>query len=152
MDGDTMTKFKVTARSEPRGYPAKVWHEHDGDTFTALVDVGFGGAALPPLRLDGVHAPEIHPLQPGGQETTSFVNNWLATAAALADPSWTFPLWVETIMETGTQPGQEMTFTRYVATVWRYVDMDPAGYEYADSLNCAANTFLAGHPEWPTGD
>ena len=127
---------------------------HDGDSFFMLVDVGFAGRYEAELRLDGVHAPEIHPMQPGGAETLNFVNGWLAGVQNRhTDRRW--PFWIEVVMTTSFEPNMNMSFTRYVATVWdferRYYPTEQVS-DPAMSLNYAVTTFLAGHPEWPPGD
>jgi hypothetical protein len=109
-----------------------------------LCDTGFGGRFEAELRLAGVHAPEIHPMQPGGRETADFVNAWF-TAHAKVNRRW--PFHVEVEMTTTFEPQMNTTFTRFVATVW---DIDGT-YGTALSLNCLVNTFLSGHPEWGGG-
>lgn len=47
-------------------YAAKILSVHDGDTCTALVDLGFRISQEMPLRLNGINAPELS--QPGGKE------------------------------------------------------------------------------------
>lgn len=135
----------VVRRSLPWGFRA--WgptKAHDGDSFWMMCDSGFGQRYEPELRLDGVHAPEIRPLQPGGAETAAFVNGWLA-ARSTVTRRW--PFWVEIIMETTFEPDMVQTFTRYVGTVWPYDRRgDPDG-----SLNAAVRLFLADHPEWGGG-
>jgi hypothetical protein len=43
----------------------------------------------------------------------------------------------------------DLSFTRYVATVWRFGDQV---LSQAQSLNYLVNQFLSGHPEWPRGN
>jgi hypothetical protein len=147
--------------SLPRGYRAAPTKIHDGDSFWVLADTGFGGREEPELRLLDVHAPELNPRalalpprgQSGGPETASFVNNWLVQAEMSAgNHRWV--LWVETVATRATEPGERMTFTRYLATVWRIVDCPiwGQGGDPSASLNYQVATYLSGHPEWPTGD
>jgi hypothetical protein len=120
---------------------------HDGDSFFVLCDTGFNGRHEPELRLDGVHAPEIHPLQPGGQETLDFVNGWLSSVQ-VKDARRRWPFWVDVVMTTSYEPEMDESFTRFVATVW---DIEQVHIPNM-SLNWLTNAFLAGHPEWPSGD
>lgn len=132
-----------TVRSEPWGFRARATRPHDGDSFWILCDTGFGSRFEPELRLDGVHAPEVIPMQPGGQETTDYVNGWLSSHSS-AVRKW--PLWADIVMEQTFEPDMHQTFTRYVATVYPF---DARGER--DSLNYSVNVFLSGHPEWPPG-
>lgn len=124
-------------------FRAYLTREHDGDSFWIMADSAFGQRYEPELRLLDVHAPELS--EPGGVETTDFVNGWLAGAAGV-QPVRRFPLYVVTLQTKVYEPTQKMTFTRYLATVWPYERRAPE-----DSLNYAVNTFLSGHPEWPSG-
>ncbi len=124
-----------------RAYPTKM---HDGDSFWVMADLGFGARYEAELRLLDVSAPEVKPMQPGGAETTRFVTEWLADAAARSTSRWC--LWVEVILTKAIDPQMKMTFTRYVATVSRSVDADTAR-----SLNEEVQLFLAQHPDWPAG-
>jgi len=153
----------VVRRASPdvrtRGYRAYLTKPHDGDSFWVMCDVGFGGRAEPELRLIDVHAPELDRMampprgQPGGKETTDFVNEWLAGAQNAAHPRRWY-LWVETVMTATYEPGERMTFTRYLATVWRIVDCPIWGQGGAVnfSLNYQVGLYLSGHPEWPPGE
>lgn len=120
---------------------------HDGDTFRVLADTMFGGRHEPDLRLLDVHAPELSEL--GGPDVARFANDWLASAAA-AQPTCRWPLYVLTVKTKTTEPEQRMTFTRYLATVWRF-DQRPDGPTPGPSLNDAIRNYLAGHPEWGAG-
>jgi len=133
----------MVTRSGPWGFRARLTRPHDGDSFWVLCDTGFGSRFEPELRLDGIRAPEIHPMQPGGQETTDYVKGWLSAHSG-TDRRW--PLWVEIVLLTTFEPDMVTTFQRYVATVFPF---DARGG--ADSLNYAVSTFLAEHPEWPPG-
>lgn len=93
------------------------------------------------LRLDGVHAPELD--QQGGRETTDFVNGWMA---ANLGQGRRWPLWLDVVQTTTTEPGMRQSFTRYVATVWAFDRRGPG-----QSLNEVTSVFLAGHPDWPHG-
>jgi endonuclease YncB( thermonuclease family) len=128
------------------GFRAFLTKPHDGDSFWMMCDTGFGQRAEPELRLSGVHAPEIHPLQPGGLETLDYVNGWLA-AANSTTPARRWPFWVEVQMTTTFEPQMNESFTRYVAVVYPFDRRN-----YADSLNAAVNAFVVAHPDWPTGD
>lgn len=139
-------RVATTSSSLPWSFRAALSRPHDGDSMFMLVDLGFNARFEAELRLDGVHAPEIHPLQPGGQETLAVVNEWLARVQADGHSrDWPFLI---TVTATKTfEPGMDMSFTRYVATVFPYGQTDPSL-----SLNTVVKLFLAGHPEWPTGD
>jgi len=142
-----------------RGFPARLWRAHDGDTFTVLADCGFECAATPTLRLLDVYAPELLPMalpargQPGAAETTDFVNGWMASAEGEASPRYWY-LWVETILTKAPDPSERRTFARYLASVWRMVDCPVWGQGGAPnfSLNYQVALFLSGHPEWPPGE
>ncbi len=145
-----------------RGYRALLTKTHDGDTFWVLADTGFDQRHEPGLRLADVSAPEIPRAmalpprrQPGGGETTEFVNGWLAAARdeALARRWY---LSVGVAMTTTPEPSERTSFRRFVAVVYRYqvwprpweMPMPPLDW----SLNAAAGAFLAEHPEWPSGE
>lgn len=140
-------RVRVTSSSPPWPFRAALARPHDGDSFFMLVDCGFSVRFEAELRLDGVHAPEIHPMQPGGQETLDFVNGWLSSVQK-RDSARLWPFSIEVVATNSYEPGMDMSFTRFVATVW------PQGAQFdpAQSLNAAVNNFLAGHPEWPHGD
>lgn len=112
-----------------------------------LVDCGFSVRFEAELRLDNVHAPEIHPMQPGGQETLDFVNGWLA-GVQQKDSARHWPFWIDVIATSSYEPGMDMSFTRFVATVWDIQQAASPG----SSLNWLTTAFVAGHPEWPSGD
>lgn len=140
--------------SGPRGFRAYATAPHDGDTFRVMCDAAGDLRWEPELRLVDVHAPELMTMrlpqrgQPGSREVTEFVAQWMQHAQELEAPRrwW---LWVRTEVTHTLEPTQKRTFTRYLATVWRY--SDGAGAE-SSSLNAAVATFLSGHPEWPPGD
>lgn len=133
---------------------------HDGDSFWVLGDTMFGQRYEPELRLLDVHAPELtasgdppppRPLrlprfgEPGGLETTAFVRGWLYDAEQVEPPRRWY-LYVQTVQTKTYEPTQKQTFTRWLATVWRFDQRDPGA-----SLNAAVTGFLAGHPEWGPG-
>ena len=153
----------AAATSRARGYRATTTRVHDGDSFYVLADTGFGSRNEPELRLLDVHAPELTAArlalpprgQPGGTETTTFVNSWLADAATTtAAQRIRWELWIETVMSTAPEPDERRTFTRYLATVWRITDCPtwgrPGPLEH--SLNSQVTTFLTGRPDWPPGN
>jgi hypothetical protein len=132
----------------PWGFRARLTKGHDGDSFWMLCDVGFGARVEPELRLLDVHAPEL--MQPGGQETTDYVNGWLA---GHLDPVRQWPFWVEIVQTRTFEPGMKMTFTRYLATVWKYEDGAQKDTRvWASSLNASVTFFLSEHPDWPSGE
>jgi hypothetical protein len=141
---------RVITQSLPRGFRAALTRPHDGDSFWMLCDTGFDGRHEPELRLLDVHAPELS--QPGGHETTSYVNGWLATHS---DPTRHWPFWVDVVRTRTFEPEMKTTFTRYVATVWQFDD-NPDGTRSATAglltLNTSVTLFLSGHPEWPSGE
>jgi hypothetical protein len=124
------------------GFRCQLLRPHDGDSFWVLADLGFNCRAQVELRLDGVHAPEL--AQPGGHETTEFVNGWLTANTRPRARVW--PLWISVVQTATTEPGMRQSFTRYVATVWPFDRREPG-----QSLNDLVNAFLTGHPEWPHG-
>jgi hypothetical protein len=142
-------RVQVISSTPSWGFRAALSRPHDGDSFFMLADTGFGGRHEAELRLDGVRAPEIHPMQPGGQETLDFVNGWLQGVQVRA-PARRWPFWLQVVATTTYEPGMDMSFTRYVAMVWAFVDGE--GADPSTSLNAYVNTFLSGHPEWPQGD
>jgi hypothetical protein len=125
-----------------RGFRAYLTRPHDGDSFWMMCDTAGGQRWEPELRLVDVHAPELS--QPGGIETTGFVNGWLAGNAG-STRRW--PFWVETLLTKAYEPEMKTTFTRYLATVWPFDRRAPE-----ESLNHQVTVFLSGHPEWPPGD
>lgn len=54
-------------------YSARILSVHDGDTCTALVDLGFRISQEMPLRLNGINAPELS--QPGGKEARDYLRS-----------------------------------------------------------------------------
>lgn len=122
---------------------------HDGDTFTVLADTMFSQRCDVQLRLLNVYAPELK--DPGGLETTDFVNTWLMEAM-LVQPILRWPIYLKTVRTQVYEPNQKMTFTRYLATVWRYDPTKDGAVDGLPSLNDAVNAFLAQHPEWGPGD
>jgi len=137
----------ATSSSLAWGFRSALSKPHDGDSFFMLVDCGFNVCYRAELRLDGVRAPEIHPPQPGGLETLEFVNGWL-NGVQEAAPRRRWPFWIQVVATDSYEPGMDLSFTRYVATVWRYGDQSVV---QAQSLNFLVNAFLAVHPEWPSG-
>lgn len=142
-----------------RGFRAYLTKPHDGDSFWVMADTGFDGRAEPELRLYDVHAPELlmrlPPMfQPGGTETTNFVNDWVSHVQA-AQPAARWYLSVAVGMTATYEPTEQVTFRRYVARVFRYSDWPTPWWRQppADNLtlNYAVATYLSGHPEWPTG-
>ena len=122
-------------------YRAALSRVIDGDSAVLLIDCGFSARVEVEVRLLDVHAPERRQL--GGAETTQFVADWFT--AATFSRRW--PIYVETQQTQVYEPTQRMTFTRYVATVWQFDRRGPD-----ESLNAQVRQFLAGHPEWPTGE
>lgn len=51
---------------QPRTYPATITGVHDGDSATALADLGWGVLRVVTIRLNGINAIELN--QPGGKE------------------------------------------------------------------------------------
>lgn len=143
--------------SGPRGFRAYATTPHDGDSFWVMCDVAGDMRWEPELRLIDVHAPELITMrlprkgQPGGHEVTEFVANWMAHAREAEAPRrwW---LWVETSLTRTLEATQKRTFTRYLATVWRYSEGRDGEGSDMSSLNADVATFLSGHPEWPPGD
>lgn len=141
--------------SRPRGFRAYLTKEHDGDSFWTMCDTAGDQRWEPELRLLDVHAPELN--DPGGVETTAYVNGWLRTASART-PTRRWPLWVETVLTRAYEPTMKMTFTRYLATVWTYDDANawPQSTEARTelSLNFAVTAFLAlpEHSGWGGGE
>lgn len=146
----------MTTVTPARGFRAYPTRRHDGDSFWVMTDGGFNGRAEPELRLLDVSAPEVggpKQLQPGGQETTDYING-LLDAATARNPVRRWSLWVETVLTRTPEPDQKTTLERYLATVWAYDDAGPwipGMSPVVASVNAQVNAFLAGHPDWPTG-
>jgi endonuclease YncB( thermonuclease family) len=141
-DASTLDPFARRARLIPS---LGVENIHDGDTVRLEIDSAYGGREEPELRLDGVYMPELR--DPGGPEMRRWIIGWFAAA----DPGVGWPFWVEAARTKVTvkapEPGQRMTFARYLATVWRFDGARKVG----PSLNEALNAELALHPEWGHG-
>lgn len=90
-----------------RAYP---WRVVDGDTFVALPDVGFDGAAFPHIRLLDYSAPEKYAT--GGLDAMERIDVALHLNTAV---KW--PLRIESKLRETVVEGVK-TFARYVATVW----------------------------------
>ena len=123
-------------------YRAAAIRPVDGDTVVLLIDQGFDTRHETEVRLIGVYAPER--TQPGGAETTRLVADWLVEAQQ-RNPQRRWPLTVTTVQTKTVEPGERMTFTRYLATV-RAADQPDS------SLNDVVNAELARHPEWGPGN
>lgn len=119
-------------------YRARPLSAHDGDTLTALIDVGFGARVEEAIRLAGVSAPELS--QTGGPESRAFTAVWLAELS----PALRWPMTVHTVPTTATEPTERRTFVRYVATV---ID----AHDPSRVLNIALAEYLEQHPEWGSG-
>lgn len=103
-------------------YRATALGVHDGDTFTARVDVGFRTSVELELRVADLYAPEL--AEPLGQEARGALQHMLAAGA---------PLIVET--RKAKRTGRDLrSFERYVADVWTWTGvnvreaMTAAGY------------------------
>lgn len=147
---------RVTSWRGFRAYPSRA---HDGDSFWVMADTGFGDRHEPELRLYDVGAPELvmrlpRLFQPGGQETTEFVAEWMRQAAA-SQPGRRWFLSVGVGMTKTYEPNEKTTFRRYVATVFRYDEWPmPWATPPPDdrlSLNYAVRLYVAENG-WPTGD
>jgi hypothetical protein len=143
-----------------RAYRAYLTRPHDGDSMWVMTDGGFDSRSEPELRLYDVHAPELVMLlppmfQPGGTDTTNFVNDWFSHAQS-SQPGVRWFLSVAVAMTARYEPTEQVTFRRYVARVFRYADWPrPWSTPMPDealSLNALIRLYLAGHPEWPTGE
>lgn len=104
-------------------------------------DAGCAGRMEPELRLFGVYMPELS--DPGGLEMRQTVDDWFAEA----DHMLTWPFWISMIMTKVREPGQKMTYARYLATVWRFDGQRTQG----PSINQVVNDVLSRHPEWGHG-
>lgn len=67
--------FTVSSLADEYRYKAQVLSVHDGDTITALVDVGFDVHVKIKLRLKDVYAPELS--QKGGTSARQILFNML---------------------------------------------------------------------------
>lgn len=114
---------------------------HDGDSFWMEYDAGCTGRMEPELRLVDVYMPELK--EPGGPEMRQVALDWFARS----DHTLTWPFWISTVMTKVREPGQRMTFTRYLATVWRF----DGRFIVGPSVNQVVNEVLAEHPEWGHG-
>lgn len=90
-------------------YSATVVSIHDGDTFRATIDLGFGVEMRDvSIRMLGVFAPELG--TPGGTPATDKLRTLLPIGAHII---------LRPVMTAGPTPPHEiMTFQRYVARVW----------------------------------
>jgi endonuclease YncB( thermonuclease family) len=105
-------------------YKALVISCHDGDTFKAVIDLGFKNEVVMDVRMQGINAPEIT----GGTAATK--------AAAQASKSWLESkiLNKQVILETWKMgDGQFEKYGRYLAHV--YEPQDFASQETVKSLN-----------------
>jgi endonuclease YncB( thermonuclease family) len=103
-----MTDFAPAYR-----YRATAVAVHDGDTFTARVDVGFRTTVELELRIADVYAPELN--EPRGQEARGTLSQLLAVG----------PLIVET--RKAKRTGRDLrSFERYVADVWTWTGLNVA--------------------------
>lgn len=106
---------------------AQVLDVHDGDTLTALTDVGGGITWTINVRLLGVFAPELK--EPGGPETRQFVLDWIAKQPGK---------WPVVVTTARTKTDKDaLTFDRYLGTV--------TSLDGTDSLNLAVMAFVAEH-------
>jgi len=119
-------------------YRARLLKIIDGDTLRLECDVGFYVRAEIDVRLKDVWAPELS--QSGGQETRTWVAEWLEANTQVK--RW--PIWVQTEINTLSEPTEVRSFVRYVGTV-RAIDGP------LTTLNDAVNSYLARHPEWTKG-
>lgn len=86
-------------------YRAKALTIHDGDTFTADVDLGFGTHTWVRLRLHGVNCPELSAQDGSGQRAKDFTVHLLEPQGTPA------PLVIRSFRD-------RMSFERWVADVW----------------------------------
>tara|TARA_Y100000034_G_scaffold134579_1_gene203395 strand:- start:1108 stop:1449 length:342 start_codon:yes stop_codon:yes gene_type:complete len=84
-------------------YRAKITKVYDGDTCTALVDLGFGTQQTMKLRLADINAPEIRGEErPKGLESRDFLRNLILDK--------------EVIIE--TKRDKKGKYGRYIAKIW----------------------------------
>lgn len=149
----------TTTSTPPRGFRAYPTKRHDGDSFWVMIDAGGPCRWEPELRLLDVRAPEVLALrlptapQPGGIETTNYVNGLLDGIVGKSQRRWC--LYVETVLTTTFEPTERTTLSRYLAGVWDYdqaYPWHPGEVPWANSVNYQVATFLSGHPEWPPGN
>lgn len=88
----------------------------DGDTFVALVDCGFGVAALPHIRIADLNAPELDTEQ-GVMARIHLGNALMTSQPVMAQDVPTWPLRIESRQRERVIEGVK-SFDRYVATVW----------------------------------
>jgi hypothetical protein len=111
----------------------------DGDTLRLEIDLGFHVRTQQDIRLLAVSAPEHD--EPGGQEATAYVKEWLAALWDVTPPRW--PLLVTTLINHNVEPEEKRTFMRYLGTISDIVD--------GRILNADLADYLALHPEWGSG-
>lgn len=75
----SLSLFKNATSKDLFTYPAYVRHVIDGDTFYAMIDLGFGFTTIQKLRLRGLDAPEIESSE--GQEAKEFLASLLARSS-----------------------------------------------------------------------
>jgi len=108
-------------------YRARVERVIDGDTFVALVDLGFRAAAMPHIRIHDVYAPELH--TPEGP----LAMMKLARAFADAELWWDWPLRIISLQRE-TVVAEVTSFERWVADVF-VVQHDGALTNVTEVLN-----------------
>jgi hypothetical protein len=101
-------------------YRSHVWRIIDGDTFVALPDVGFDGAAFPRIRLLNYDAAERY--AEGGGEATAALS-YALNRYGLVTSRNAWPLRIESKIRERVVEGTK-SFDRYLATVWV---VDPHG-------------------------
>jgi endonuclease YncB( thermonuclease family) len=117
-------------------YRAALIQVIDGDTLRLDIDLGFHVRTQQDIRLLAVSAPERN--QPGGEEATTWVEDWLDHLVALR-----WPLLVTTAISRIAEPDEKRTFTRYLGTITDIVD--------GRNLNTDLADYLTQHPEWGSG-
>jgi len=92
-------------------YRARVERVIDGDTFVALVDLGFRAAAMPHIRIHNLFAPE--------KGTPEGLGATIKLTAVLHDvvPSWDWPLRIVSLQRE-TVVAEVTSFERWVADVF----------------------------------
>lgn len=121
-------------------YRARAWKVTDGDTFVAMIDVGFEDFARRKIRLHGINAPEVHgETKVAGEAAADALIGFLTTGGGAVhwkrgmaipeEEAW--PLLLRTYRD-------DRSFERWVADVWVVLASD-------DRRSVAREMVVSGH-------
>lgn len=92
---------------------AKYVENYDGDSVDMILDQGFHDTKEIHIRLANVWAPEMK--DPGGPEVQSYIQEWYTKQEMDYITEWNFVVWIHRMVKADRE---QMTFNRYVATVY----------------------------------